>query len=177
MAEALWRWSDRGRLPIVIDAASCTLGLVEEVGRHLDEQWQVLHQGLKLIDSVTWCRDLLPHLNIARKLARVVVHPTCSMNHLGISSQLSEIASSLAVEAEIPIGDTRCGTAGDRGLLHPELVVSGTRDTKAVLDAKPADDGVSRLRHCGTMRGTRFPQTIPADVPATGGRSLALCLR
>lgn len=73
------------------------------------------------------------------KLARVAVHPTCSMNHLGISSQLSEIASSLAVEAETPIGDTCCGTAGDRGLLHPELVVSGTRDTKAVLDAKPAD--------------------------------------
>jgi D-lactate dehydrogenase len=159
MVEALWRWSDRGRLPIVIDAASCTLGLVEEVGRHLDEQWQVLHQGLKLIDSVTWCRDLLPHLNIARKLARVVVHPTCSMNHLGISSQLSEIASSLAVEAEIPIGDTCCGTAGDRGLLHPELVVSGTRDTKAVLDAKPADAYISANRTCemGLLHATGRP--------------------
>jgi D-lactate dehydrogenase len=155
MVDALWRWSDGGQLPIVVDAASCTLGLVEEVGRHLE----ILHQGVKLIDSVTWCLDLLPHLNITRKLARIVVHPTCSMNHLGISSQLSEIASSLAIEAEVPIGDTCCGTAGDRGLLHPELVVSGTRDTKAVLDAKPADAYISANRTCemGLLHATGRP--------------------
>src|SRR5579859_2940308 len=50
--------SECGQLLIVVDAASCMLGLVEEVGRHLE----ILHQGVKLIDSVTWCRDLLPHL-------------------------------------------------------------------------------------------------------------------
>jgi len=93
------------------------------------------------------------------KLARVVGHPTCSMNHLGISSQLIEIASSLAVEAEIPIGDACCGTAGDRGLLHPELVVSGARDTKAVLDAKPADAYLSANRTCemGLLHATGRP--------------------
>jgi D-lactate dehydrogenase len=157
MVGALWRWSDGGKLPIVIDAASCTLGLVEEVGRHFDEQRRA--QGLKLIDSVTWCRDLLPHLNVTRKLPRVVLHPTCSMNHLGISSQLTEIAASLAVEAEVPIGDTCCGTAGDRGLLHPELVVSATRDTKAALDAKPADAYISANRTCemGLMHTTGHP--------------------
>ena len=26
MADSLWRWSDDGRLPVVIDATSCTLG-------------------------------------------------------------------------------------------------------------------------------------------------------
>jgi D-lactate dehydrogenase len=155
MVDALWRWSDCGQLPIVVDAASCTLGLVEEVGRHLE----ILHEGVKLVDSVTWCRDLLPHLNITRKLGRVVVHPTCSMNHLGISAQLSEIASSLAVEAEVPVGDTCCGTAGDRGLLHPELVVSATRDTKAVLDARPADAYISANRTCemGLLHATGRP--------------------
>jgi D-lactate dehydrogenase len=155
MVDALWRWSDGGKLPIVVDAASCTLGLVEEAGRQLDEQ----RKGLKLIDSVTWCHDLLPYLNIERKLTRIMVHPTCSMNHLGISSQLSEIASRLAVEAEVPIGDTCCGTAGDRGLLHPELVVSATRDSKAVLDAKPADAYISANRTCemGLLHATGRP--------------------
>jgi D-lactate dehydrogenase len=159
MADALWRWSDSGRLPIVIDAASCTLGLVEEVGRHLDEQRQAFHNSLKIVDSVTWCRDLLPCLNITRKLSRVVVHPTCSMNHLGISAQLGEIASTLAVEAEVPVGDTCCGTAGDRGLLHPELVVSATRDTKAALDARPADAYISANRTCemGLLHATGRP--------------------
>ena len=159
MADALWRWSDRGRLPIVIDAASCTLGLVEEVGRHLDEQRKARHKSLTIRDSVTWCRDLLPRLNITRKLARVVLHPTCSMNHLGISAQLSEIASRLAVEAEVPVGDTCCGTAGDRGLLHPELVVSATRDTKYALDANRADGYISANRTCemGLLHATGRP--------------------
>jgi D-lactate dehydrogenase len=159
MADALWRWSDHGQLPIVVDAASCTLGLVEEVGRALDQQRQGFHERLKIIDSVTWCRDLLPRLNITRKLERVVVHPTCSMNHLGISTQLSEIASRLAVEAEVPVGDTCCGTAGDRGLLHPELVLSATRDTKAELDARPADAYISANRTCemGLLHATGRP--------------------
>jgi D-lactate dehydrogenase len=159
MVDALWRWSDHGQLPIVIDAASCTLGLVEAVGRHLDEESRALQDRLKIVDSVTWCRDLLPRLNIVRKLARVMVHPTCSMNHLGISTQLREIAACLAVEAEVPVGDTCCGTAGDRGLLHPELVESATRDTKAVLDARPADAYISANRTCemGLLHATGRP--------------------
>jgi hypothetical protein len=86
MADALWRWSDGGRLPIVVDAASCTLGLVEDVRLHLDEQRRSLHERLKIIDSITWCRDLLPRLKIQRKLGRVVLHPTCSMNHLALAT-------------------------------------------------------------------------------------------
>jgi len=159
IADALWNWSDEGRLPIVVDAASCTLGLMDDVGQHLDEQRRSRHQRLKIVDSITWCRDLLPYLQIKRRLRRVVVHPTCSMNHLGISAQLSEIASQLAYDVEVPIGDTCCGTAGDRGLLHPELVVSATRDTKAVLDTEPADAYLSANRTCemGLLHATGRP--------------------
>jgi len=46
MIDALWRWSDGGKLPVVVDAASCTHGLVEEIRHHLDEQGQARHQGL-----------------------------------------------------------------------------------------------------------------------------------
>ena len=31
VAEAMWRWSDGGRLPIVCDASSCSLGLTSEI--------------------------------------------------------------------------------------------------------------------------------------------------
>jgi D-lactate dehydrogenase len=51
------------------------------------------------------------------------------MTHLGLSETLLAIAGVLADSAEIPVGTTCCGTAGDRGLLHPELVHSATRDT------------------------------------------------
>jgi hypothetical protein len=39
----------------------------------------------------------------------------------------ADLIALLADEVEIPIGTIRCGTAGDRGLLHPERVVSAKR--------------------------------------------------
>src|SRR5579875_2695014 len=29
IADAMWRWSDGGRIPVVVDATSCTLGLIK----------------------------------------------------------------------------------------------------------------------------------------------------
>lgn len=58
------------------------------------------------------------------------------MNHLGISGQLSEVASQLATDVEVLIRDANRGPAGDRGLLYSKLVVSATRDTKASLDGE-----------------------------------------
>jgi D-lactate dehydrogenase len=33
--DAMWRWSDHGASPVVIDAASCTNGLLDDVKNHL----------------------------------------------------------------------------------------------------------------------------------------------
>ena len=38
MSDALWRWSDGGKLPVVVDAASCTLGLKDDILEHLDDE-------------------------------------------------------------------------------------------------------------------------------------------
>jgi len=148
VADALWRWSDGGALPIVVDAASCTLGLKEDVASQLEGERKKQYESLEIIDSIAWCRDLLPKLTIARTLRRVAVHPTCSTTHLGLASALKQIAGQLADDVEIPLGTTCCGTAGDRGLLHPELVVSATREVRAVLDANPADAYLSSNRTC-----------------------------
>ena len=148
VADALWRWSDEGAIPIVVDAASCTLGLKEEVTSQLDAERKDRYQKMKIFDSVEWCRSLLPALNIRHPLSRIAVHPTCSTTHLGLASSLLEIASQLAAEVEVPVGTTCCGTAGDRGLLHPEVVVSATREIKAGLDAKPAEAYLSSNRTC-----------------------------
>ena len=148
VADALWRWSDGGALPIVVDAASCTLGLREDVATQLEGERREQYDSLKIIDSIAWCRDLLPNLIISRTLRRVAVHPTCSTTHLGLADALKQIAGRLADEIEVPVGTTCCGTAGDRGLLHPELVVSATREVRAVLDARPCDAYVSANRTC-----------------------------
>ena len=148
IAEAMLRWSDDGKLPIVVDAASCTLALGQDIASLLDTETRAKYERLAIIDSIAWCRDLLPTLTIRRKLGRIAVHPTCSITHLELAKTLELIATHLADDVEVPIGTTCCGTAGDRGLLHPELVVSATREVKAVLDARPAEAYVSANRTC-----------------------------
>jgi len=148
IAEAMLRWSDGGKIPIVVDAASCTLGLSQDIAPLLDAETKTRYESLSIVDSIAWCRDLLPKLTIRRKLGRIAVHPTCSITHLQLAGTLKQIGAHLAEEVEVPIGTTCCGTAGDRGLLHPELVVSATREVKAVLDAHPAEAYVSANRTC-----------------------------
>jgi D-lactate dehydrogenase len=148
MAEALVRWSDGGALPIVVDAASCTLGLKEDIGSLLPPDLKKQYEKVQIIDSIAWCRDLMQSLTITRTLPRVAVHPTCSTTHLGLAGVLKQIGAQLAGQVEVPVGTTCCGTAGDRGLLHPELVVSATREVRAVLDEQPCDAYVSANRTC-----------------------------
>jgi len=75
------------------------------------------------------------------------------------ASMLEAIAGQLGENVLVPIGTTCCGTAGDRGLLHPELVVSATRDERAALDEQPADRYVSANRTCemGMRQATGKP--------------------
>ena len=159
VADALWRWSDGGVLPIVVDAASCTLGLKEDVATQLEGERKERYESLKIIDSIAWCRDLLPKLAISRRLRRVAVHPTCSITDLGLVGGLKQIAGCLADEVEVPIGTTCCGTAGDRGLLHPELVLSATREIRLVLIDRPFDAYLSANRTCemGLRQATGRP--------------------
>ena len=149
MSDALWRWSDGGKLPVVVDAASCTLGLKDDILEHLDEERKDRLKLITIIDSIAWCKDLLPSLRIQKKIPKILVHPTCSMTHLGLSETLLAIAGVLADSAEIPVGTTCCGTAGDRGLLHPELVHSATRDTLTQIQTSQNDTWfVSANRTC-----------------------------
>jgi D-lactate dehydrogenase len=149
MSDALWRWSYGGRLPVVVDAASCTLGLKDDILEHLDDERKDRLKLVTIVDSIAWCKDLLPSLHVRKTISKIIVHPTCSTTHLGLSEALLEIARVLAASAEIPLGTTCCGTAGDRGLLHPELVHSATRDTLVQIQSSGDDTCfVSANRTC-----------------------------
>jgi D-lactate dehydrogenase len=149
MSDALWRWTYAGRLPVVVDAASCTLGLKDDMLEHLNDERKDRMKLVNIIDSIAWCKQLLPSLHIRRTIPKIMVHPTCSTMHLGLSHTLLEIVSALAEKAEVPLGTTCCGTAGDRGLLHPELVHSATRDTIVQIQNSGDDTSfVSANRTC-----------------------------
>lgn len=134
---------------MVVDAASCTLGLKDDILEHLDDERKDRLKLITILDSIAWCKDLLPLLSVQKKIPKILVHPTCSMTHLGLSETLLAIAGVLADSAEIPVGTTCCGTAGDRGLLHPELVHSATRDTLTQIQTSQDDTRfISANRTC-----------------------------
>ncbi len=134
--EKLWRWSGEGALPVVIDASSCTQGVVESVELLTDVNRE-RHAALTIVDSIAWTADhLLPELEIAERLPSVAVHPTCSSGHLGLDGTMERLAAALADEVVVPAEANCCGFAGDRGFLHPELTEAATAaEAEEVRDA------------------------------------------
>jgi D-lactate dehydrogenase len=162
VADALWRWTDGGELPVVIDANSCAQGLAEEVPGALDEQRREQLAGIEVIDSVRWAQEhLLAGLEVHRRLGAVAVHATCSARHLALVPQLTELVAAVADEAIVPLSGGCCGFAGDRGLLHPELTAAATRLEAAELQGRELDACASANRTCeiGLEQATGRPWT------------------
>jgi D-lactate dehydrogenase len=145
----LWEWTDRGRLPVVVDATSCTLGLVHEIEPYLSAESAQRHAGLRVLDSIQWARDeLLPRLEIRSKVGSAVIHSTCAGQHLGLSGALADVAGALAEEVTVPIYGTCCGFAGDRGMLHPELAEGAGAEQAAELAGRQFDAYLCSNRTC-----------------------------
>ncbi|MGW6272793.1 FAD-binding and (Fe-S)-binding domain-containing protein [Streptomyces sp. NPDC055060] len=149
IVEAAWGWTAGGRLPLVVDASSCTLGIAHEVVPYLTEDNRQLHRELTVVDSLVWAADeLLPQLTVHRTVGSAVLHPTCSMSHLGDEAQLRTLAEVCADEVVVPDDAGCCAFAGDRGMLHKELTESATRKEAAEVTARPFDAHLSANRMC-----------------------------
>jgi D-lactate dehydrogenase len=134
--EALGRWSDGGRLPVVVDATSCTQAL-----RGVD--------GVEVLDSIEWVADrLLGRVQVGRTFPAVAVHSTCAAMHLGLTGKLASVVAACADDVVVPAAGGCCGMAGDRGWLHPELPASALRDVAGELDGYALDACVSSNRTC-----------------------------
>jgi D-lactate dehydrogenase len=142
--------TDVGRLPVVVDAASCTEGLVRLLG----------DEGVRVVDAVAFVDEvLLPRLPASRRVPSVVVHPTCSSTQLGINPSLVRVAAAAAEEVVQPVDWSCCAFAGDRGLLHPELTASATAGEAREVRQRPASAYASVNRTCelGMTRATGHP--------------------
>ncbi|MFG2769647.1 FAD-binding and (Fe-S)-binding domain-containing protein [Streptomyces sp. NPDC048350] len=157
IVEAAWGWTAGGRLPLVVDASSCTLGIAHDVVPYLTDDNRELHAELTVVDSLVWAADeLLPRLDVRRTVGSAVVHPTCSMRHLGDEEQLTALARACAEEVVVPADAGCCAFAGDRGMLHPELTDSATAREASEVTARPFDLHLSANRMCeiGMERAT-----------------------
>ncbi|MFH8576010.1 FAD-binding and (Fe-S)-binding domain-containing protein [Streptomyces zaomyceticus] len=149
IVEAAWGWTAGGTLPLVVDASSCTLGIAHEVVPYLTEDNRELHARLRVVDSLVWAADeLLPRLEVRRRVPSAVVHPICSMRHLGDEEKLTELARACAEEVVVPVDAGCCAFAGDRGMLHPELTAAATAAEAAEVTARTFDAHLSANRMC-----------------------------
>ena len=149
---ALWEASDHGRIPVVVDAASCTEGVEKLIGGS-----DARFPGLRIIDAVEFVDErILPLLTVTAPVRSLALHPTCSSTHLGTNDALSRIAATIAAEVVIPDDWGCCAFAGDRGMLHPELTASATAREAAAVTSRNFDAYASTNRTCelGLTRAT-----------------------
>ncbi len=154
--ESLWRWSDGGRLPVVVDTSPCTYGL-RACRDALNKENRTRFDSLTLLDSVEFAaRTLLPALRVTRRQGRVVLHPVCAIVKMNLSADLEQVARACADDVVIPADAGCCAFAGDRGWLVPELTASATRREAAEVRSLCADGYYSSSRTCeiGLTRAT-----------------------
>ncbi len=154
--ERMWKWSEQGMLPIVVDTSPCTYGF-KTARSSLTEENQRRFDQLTILDSIEFVHDrLLPKLSVRSKARSVALHPVCSVTKMGIGGKLEAVARACSSEVVIPLDAGCCGFAGDRGFLFPELTAAATRLEAIQIKAAQPDECYSSSRTCeiGLTRAT-----------------------
>lgn len=168
--EGLWSATRGGELPVVCDASSCTEGLETMKAKVRDAAVAGPHETadgrvrdfsrLRFVDAVDFVAGtVLPRLDIRRTVDSLVLHPTCSLTHLGLTPQLEVLGQAVADECRVPRDWGCCAYAGDRGMLHPELTRSATRAEAAEVNEREYSAYASSNRTCeqGMTEATGHP--------------------
>lgn len=146
--EKLWRWTHQGRLPVVLDITSCTHTL-QESRPALHAENQRRFDSLTIIDSIDFLADyLLPRVSLRKKPGHIVLHPVCSLQHMGLENKFLSVAMQLAEKVTVPLNSGCCGMAGDRGFLFPELTASATAPEAAEVKQQHYQGYYSSARTC-----------------------------
>jgi D-lactate dehydrogenase len=111
LEDALRKASDNGRLPIVMDASTCT--------------WRMrsfLCDRLRIVDSIEFLHDsVLPRLKPRQQAEPVLIHLNCGAFKMGLGDKMVGLARACAAVAVVPDGVACCGFAGDKGFTTPQL--------------------------------------------------------
>lgn len=140
--DAILQLSDGGRLPVISDAVSCTEGF-EKI---------LQGTGIRVIDAVSFIAEhALDRLEITNPLKHLVLHPTCSSTHMGVTADMEKIAGACVGatgRVHIPVNWGCCAFAGDRGMLHPELTASATQAEAAEVESLHKEYGEMAHASC-----------------------------
>ncbi len=144
----LWKCTQKGKLPVVLDITACTHTL-HDCRPVLTTENKKYFDALTILDSIHYIADyILPNTKVVAKKSSIALHPVCSLYHMGLTARFIEIAKQLAVEVEVPMHAGCCGMAGDRGFLFPELTESATLPEANDLKGKTFDGYYSTSKTC-----------------------------
>jgi D-lactate dehydrogenase len=149
--EHAWGWTGGGRLPVVVDAQSCALGLGQGLVPLLTGANRELHEELTIVDAVSWTAEqLLPKLTVASPAGSAVLHPTCAGHRLAGpdaaagDDPLAVLARALASEVAVPEDAGCCGC----GSLTAGVTAAATRPEAEEVAARPYELYLSADRLC-----------------------------
>lgn len=144
----LWKWTQGGRLPIVLDVSSCTHTL-QHCRKVLSDENKAYFDQMSIIDSIDYLHDhVLPKLKTVHKKDSIVLHPVCTLKKMGLEGKLFQIADRFAHEVEVPLMAGCCGMAGDRGFLFPELTAAATAPEAAEVKSAEYSGYYSTAKTC-----------------------------
>ncbi len=134
---ALLAASDNGRLPVVMDASTCSARMQQHLAGRL-----------KLYDFHEFAHDaLLPRLPLQKLPGPVALHVNCSVRKNASDTKLRKVLTACVDQVVEAAGVSCCGFGGDRGFAVPELNAHALR---RIHDELPASCtcGVSTNRTC-----------------------------
>lgn len=108
-----------GEVLVVTDASPCALAFAQRAA-----------PDIKVLDFVQfWAHEVLPRPDAPRGVrpGRAILHPTCSLTHLGAVEDLKAVAQAHAEAAVVPLRASCCGFAGNQGFVRPEITEAATR--------------------------------------------------
>jgi D-lactate dehydrogenase len=131
-------WSQKGRIPILMDASPCAL----QLDKAKDEEVALtIYESAEFIE-----RFVLDKLAIQPVKHSVALHITCSSKRRKSESALLTIAKRCAEQVVVPSEIECCGFAGDKGLFYPQLNQHGLRTLKDAV--KTCQAGYSNSLTC-----------------------------
>jgi len=153
VVEALYQWTEGGKLPVVLDVSSCTQAL-RGIRPVLSPRNQRYFDSLTIYDSIEFIAEyLLPRLDIRHKKHRVALHPVCSLHKMGTVEVLEKVAQACALHTFTPEHAGCCGMAGDRGFVVPGLTAAATAREVEELHAVSCDGYYATSRPCELSLG------------------------
>ena len=159
-ADALWRWSEGGALPVVSTPAPARTAC--ERGRAaLDDERRERFAQRRACSTrspgrtTACCRSSRCAAGSPRRPSTRPARRATSASQ----AELEALARALADEVVVPLAATCCGMAGDRGLLHPELTAR-----------RPPRDEAARGRRRAPSTPTCAPTAPARSALAAGDR-------